>query len=231
VNADWFYTLGNERHGPVTEDELRRVAASGQLRPDDLVWKDGMPDWVEAGSVDLLFPRAVGRAEAGGPFDNLYDDPPRERRRRDDDYDRPRRRRDDQYEDDDRSRRRHDDDYDRYPGPRRDQKPGQVTAVAVMLLVGGILGLVTMFGVAVSSLFVCCLWPGILFEIVWAIMAIVRASNMLGRDDQGPPRGLAVMQIICVINGDFVNCVLGIVSLVLLNDPGVVSYYRRRGYA
>jgi hypothetical protein len=77
----------------------------------------------------------------------------------------------------------------------------------------------------------CCLWPGVYFELVWAILALIRGINMLNQDDQGPPKTLAILQIICIANGDVINCVLGIVSLVMLNDPQVQAYYRRKGFA
>jgi hypothetical protein len=234
VNPEWFYSVGDSRQGPVTEDELKRLAADGTLKPADLVWKDGMSDWVEARTVDALFPRTARRRDDDyEPLGGSRDDDRRRSRSRDDE-DHPRASRRDTYEDDDRprARRSHDDrdDYDEEVRPRRPQKPGQVQAVAIMLLVGGILGLLTMLGAALGSIFFCCLWPGMYFEIVWAILAIVRASNMLGRDDQPSPNSLAVCQIICIVNGDIVNCILGIVCLVMLNDPAVAAYYRRRNY-
>lgn len=41
----WYYAIGSERQGPITEAELDRLAAQGELRPDTLVWRDGMVDW------------------------------------------------------------------------------------------------------------------------------------------------------------------------------------------
>ena len=36
------------QHGPVPEEELRRLASAGDLRPHDLVWTAGMPQWQPA---------------------------------------------------------------------------------------------------------------------------------------------------------------------------------------
>src|SRR6185312_6521040 len=36
--------------------QLKQLALSGQLKPTDLVWQDGMSDWVPANSVKGLFP-------------------------------------------------------------------------------------------------------------------------------------------------------------------------------
>ena len=247
MNADWFYSVGDTRQGPVTEDDLKRLAAEGRLQPSDLVWKDGMADWVEARTVPVLFPPPrvePMRDDEDRPSRRRFDEEERPSRRgRDDlDDDRPSRRgrRADDELDDDRPRvRRRDDDFDRdpyeddeYDRPRRKkaQKPGQVQAVGIMMLVGGIIGLLNMLIVPLASGGICCLWPGVYFEIVVGILLLIRGINMMNQDDQGPPRTLAILQIICIVNGDVINCVLGIVSLIMLNDPNVETYYRKRGY-
>jgi GYF domain 2 len=222
VSADWFYSVGDSRQGPVTEDALQRMARSGTLRPDDLVWREGMADWVEARTVETFFPRArPTEPELGDrPSRRRFD--PEERRSRGDDYaddERPRIRRPAEDLDD--------PDYDR---PRRKpQRPGQIQAVGIMMLVGGVLGILVFLSFAATC--IGLVWPGIYFELVVSILAIVRGASMLNQDNQGPPRTLAVMQIICIINLDVINCVLGIVSLVMLNDPQVRDYYRRKGFA
>jgi len=230
VNPEWFYSVGDTRQGPVSEAQLRELAADGTLKPADLVWKDGMPDWVDARTIPGLFPDRDTLRKSRPPVEEageVGDDRPRRQRRFDED------------EDDDRrpSRRRRPaderDDYDEARrGPRRggSAKPGQVQASAVMMLVGGILGLLTMLGVGASSIGFCCFWPGVYFEIVVCILMIVRASNMMNRDDYGPPSGLAVCQICFILNLDVVNMVLGIVTLVLLGSDEAKAYYRRRGF-
>ena len=191
MNPEWFYSVGDTRQGPVTEDELKRLADDGTLKPSDLVWKDGMADWVEARTIDILFPRAVSRRSEDDYVPTSRrrsdeDDLPRSRSRPDDE-DRPRSRRDD-YDDNDRprSRRTYDDRDDYDDAPRRRQKPGQVQAVAIMLLVGGIL---EPWGLAyvVSRLIMCCLWPGIYIELVSAFW---RSSGLQDawRDDRPPDR-------------------------------------------
>jgi hypothetical protein len=243
VNPEWFYSVGDTRQGPVTEDELKRLAADGTLKPADLVWKDGMPDWVEARTIDTLFPRTAARRDDDEytPSSRRSDeDRPRDRGRLDDD--RPRSRRD-SYDDDDRPRARRSyderDDYDEERQTRRGRKPGQIQAVGIMLLIGGILGTITGLGllgyagiVGIGTGgpgFLCCLWPGTYLEIAFGIMAIIRGARMLGDNESGrPPTALAVLAILCILNGDLINCVLGIVCLVMLNDPAVGEYYRRR---
>ena len=54
----WYYGDGEQRHGPVSVEELRELAASGRLHQDSLVWKQGMADWIVAADVKGLFPAA-----------------------------------------------------------------------------------------------------------------------------------------------------------------------------
>lgn len=91
--AEWYYTTNSQQMGPVSWDELRQLASSGLLHPGDMVWKEGMVDWLKASKTDGLF------SDARGPRRADPDDRPRRRSRGrsdddDDDYDdRPRRRR------------------------------------------------------------------------------------------------------------------------------------------
>jgi predicted Zn finger-like uncharacterized protein len=118
------------------------------------------------------------------------------------------------------------DDYDR---PRRREKPGKVQAVAVMTLVGGIMATLLGVGLTLGGFPVCCLWPGTYFSLVMGIMAIVKGAQLLGPNAhrEAPPTTVAVMQIINVINGDFVNLTLGILTLVFLNEAEVKRFFRR----
>ena len=54
--AEWYYSAEGEEHGPVSAAELRQFATSGQLQSDDLVWKEGLDEWVEARKIKGLFP-------------------------------------------------------------------------------------------------------------------------------------------------------------------------------
>jgi hypothetical protein len=41
----WFYAAGSEQRGPVDEAALDRLIAAGEIGPDTLVWRAGMPEW------------------------------------------------------------------------------------------------------------------------------------------------------------------------------------------
>lgn len=52
----WFYYIKNgQRFGPVPLKEMQERVASHQLRPEDLVWREGTPQWVPAREVAELF--------------------------------------------------------------------------------------------------------------------------------------------------------------------------------
>jgi len=54
-SGEWYYARGNQQHGPVSATELKALAESGALSPDDLVWRAGMSDWVAARRIKGLF--------------------------------------------------------------------------------------------------------------------------------------------------------------------------------
>lgn len=62
--TQWYYSSDGTQRGPVPDDALQALAATGQLDPDDSVWTDGMPAWVPAGTIDGLFPNAATAAVA-----------------------------------------------------------------------------------------------------------------------------------------------------------------------
>ncbi len=43
---DWYYTVGDERRGPLPEEELSSLVSNGAIGPEDLVWNETMIDWV-----------------------------------------------------------------------------------------------------------------------------------------------------------------------------------------
>lgn len=36
--TNWYYLIGAERRGPITERELRALAQTGKVTPSTLVW-------------------------------------------------------------------------------------------------------------------------------------------------------------------------------------------------
>ena len=71
----WFYVRDGRREGPVRRARLLELVRGGWLAPEDLVWTEGMPGWVPAGTVDWLFGSRVSRA-VHGMFDAATHAPP-----------------------------------------------------------------------------------------------------------------------------------------------------------
>jgi hypothetical protein len=62
MSTEWYYARNNQQFGPVSAPELKRLTLSGQLSPDDLVWRDGMGEWEPAAKVRGLFDNAPAAA-------------------------------------------------------------------------------------------------------------------------------------------------------------------------
>ncbi len=74
--VEWYYARGNKQMGPVASTELKRLASEGQLRPEDLVLREGMAEWTLRRNVRGLFEEdravaaitdALPSGAAGGP--------------------------------------------------------------------------------------------------------------------------------------------------------------------
>jgi hypothetical protein len=54
MGDEWFYAKDGQQAGPVTAAQLKQMAATGQVGPNDLVWKQGMAQWAPASQVKGL---------------------------------------------------------------------------------------------------------------------------------------------------------------------------------
>jgi len=57
---EWYVAQGTGSMGLFSTEDLRRMAGSGELKPDDMLWKTGMQQWVPARSAKNLFPTQAG---------------------------------------------------------------------------------------------------------------------------------------------------------------------------
>lgn len=53
--SQWYYVQNQDRVGPVTQSELKRLAKEGVINEQTLVWKEGMKDWEKARMIKGLF--------------------------------------------------------------------------------------------------------------------------------------------------------------------------------
>jgi hypothetical protein len=51
----WYCVSGSQRLGPVALSHLKALASKGELKPDELVWHETLPDWQQARQVGNLF--------------------------------------------------------------------------------------------------------------------------------------------------------------------------------
>jgi hypothetical protein len=66
-DAIWYFADGDEERGPVTEAQIRTLIGTGNLHAEDLVWREGLDDWMPAGEVPGLFGNGPSTAEAPFP--------------------------------------------------------------------------------------------------------------------------------------------------------------------
>ncbi len=73
MSAEWHYSNGGQqRFGPVPEDQLRALIAQGRVRSEHLVWKNGLASWtrVDASQLRAALPRGgvpTSQAQASQP--------------------------------------------------------------------------------------------------------------------------------------------------------------------
>src|SRR6185503_8885822 len=47
----WYYASGGQQQGPVDDAQFEALIQSGQIKPADLVWKEGMANWQPLSTV------------------------------------------------------------------------------------------------------------------------------------------------------------------------------------
>ncbi|MFI4861741.1 MAG: hypothetical protein ACIAXF_13805 [Phycisphaerales bacterium JB063] len=115
------------------------------------------------------------------------------------------------------------------PPGGRIPKPGKLQAIAIIMLISGIINCLYSLYYLVLAPFTMCLSLIALPLILTAgIMEIVHASKLL-KDPitvYKPATGIAVLEICCVLLCSMFSVVAGILALVFWSDPEVKQYYR-----
>ena len=63
----WYYSKNGKQQGTVSDEQLKQLAATGNIQPSDLVWKEGMSQWAEARRIKGLFPTISAVGNHGPP--------------------------------------------------------------------------------------------------------------------------------------------------------------------
>jgi hypothetical protein len=57
VEKQWFYTQGrSDQQGPVSGEQIREMISRGDLKKRDLLWCEGMPEWVRVEKIPEFNP-------------------------------------------------------------------------------------------------------------------------------------------------------------------------------
>jgi hypothetical protein len=54
----WHVVIGGKQYGPLSNSDVKSLAESGRLKPQDHVWKEGLAEWIPASKIKGLFPPA-----------------------------------------------------------------------------------------------------------------------------------------------------------------------------
>lgn len=52
----WYYSVNDQKHGPITKRELSELLNLARIAPSSLVWREGYVDWLPANTVKELIP-------------------------------------------------------------------------------------------------------------------------------------------------------------------------------
>ncbi len=113
-----------------------------------------------------------------------------------------------------------------------EQKPGLVTAIALMTLVSGIINLFWGFVASATALGtivgVVCL-PITILPTILGIFEIIYSAKLLSAQPQPvqPSTSIAVLEILTFLLGNVFSMVAGILALIFYNDVTVKDYFNR----
>lgn len=113
-----------------------------------------------------------------------------------------------------------------------EQKPGLVTAIALMTLASGVTNIFWGFVASATALGtivgVICL-PVTILPTILGIFELVYAAKLLSAQPQPvqPSTSIAVFQIMTFLMGNLFSMVVGILALIFYNDTGVREYFTR----
>lgn len=112
------------------------------------------------------------------------------------------------------------------------QKPGLVTAIAVMTLTSGVVNLFWGFIASATALGtivgVVCL-PITILPTILGVFEIIYAAKLLSVQPEGvkPSQPIAIFEILMILYFNIFSLIVGILTLIFYNDPSVKEYFAR----
>lgn len=113
-------------------------------------------------------------------------------------------------------------------------KPGMFTALSIITLVSGILNI--FYGLTITALIVvgtiglgllCA--PVTILPTILGVFEILYAIKLLSNPQQPVQfsQAIAIMEICCIITGNVLSAVAGILALVFYSDASVKAYFEK----
>ena len=72
IEYEWYLAREGQRYGPISHYDLRNLVSSGHLKPEDLVWRQGFSEWMEAQAVPGLLDVESHAPDIGYAENNDY---------------------------------------------------------------------------------------------------------------------------------------------------------------
>lgn len=109
------------------------------------------------------------------------------------------------------------------------RRPSMVTAIAAMTLTGGLiaLGWPLLMSFATSGIYLCCLFPCLLYSLISGILITIQGVKLLGRNAATalPRTGTSATLLICgILACNPIGLILGILAHVFLRNDAVAGY-------
>ena len=112
------------------------------------------------------------------------------------------------------------------------EKPGMFTALSIITLVSGILnifyGLTITFFIVIGTIgFGLLCAPITILPTILGVFEVLYAIKLLSNPQQPVQfsQAIAIMEICCIITGNVLSCVAGVLALVFYNDVSVRAYF------
>jgi len=115
------------------------------------------------------------------------------------------------------------------------QKPGQLSAIAILTLVSGITNILAGLGwsltivVGTLGIGILCL-PLTILPVILGVFEIIYAAKLLAEPVRtNLSQTIAILEIVGVLSGNVISLVAGILALVFANDEAVKAYFAQYG--
>jgi hypothetical protein len=127
--------------------------------------------------------------------------------------------------------------YQNQQSPAYNEKPGQITAIGILILFSGLtdvglffawlIGIIT-GGIATLGIGLLCL-PLVIPPLALAVFEFIFGAKLFSEKPASAKayKTMAILEIVSILFGNVVGLVTGILILVWLNDPRIAGWFNR----